>query len=67
MTQHKILLEGFSPYCTENTISFHWTDRSVNDLFVGKIAVCCENHDINTLCGQNVVVCVKLSGTYAYH
>jgi hypothetical protein len=36
MTQHKTPVEGLSPYCTENSASFHWTDQSVNDLLVGK-------------------------------
>ena len=31
----------------------HWTYRSVNDLFVGKTAVCYKNHDVNTLCGES--------------
>ena len=59
MTQRKIRVEEFSPYCTENTISLQWTDQSANDVFVGKIVVCCENHDIYTLCGLNVVVCIN--------
>jgi hypothetical protein len=42
------------------------SEQSVKDLFVGRTAVCCENRDINTLCGQNVVVCVQLGGTCAY-